>query len=47
MKVSDFSVNVAKKEAKKRQVSIAQIKEILKVINDLTNGELYKLIRKL
>ena len=45
MKVSDFSVLVAKKEGKKKQVSIAQIKEILKICNVLLNGEFYNLIR--
>jgi hypothetical protein len=38
---------VAKNEALKKQVNIAQIKEILKVINAIVGGELYKLIRKL
>ena len=47
MKVSDFSVIVAQKEGKKKQVSIAQIKEILKIINDLLGGDLYKSIRLL
>jgi len=47
MKVTDFSVLVAEKEGKKRQVSIAQIKEILRVINELLGGDLYKSIRLL
>ena len=47
MKITDFSECVAKREKKKKQVSIAQIKEILKVINELLDGELYKLIRKM
>jgi hypothetical protein len=47
MKVSDFAVKVAKKEGKKREVNIAQIKEILRVINDLTAGALYRFIRGL
>lgn len=47
MKITDFSVLVAIREGKKRQVSIAQIKEILKVINDLLGGDLYKSIRLL
>lgn len=46
MQVSKFSELVAKSEGKKQQVNIAQIKEILKVANDLLGGELYKLIRK-
>lgn len=47
MKVSDFSVLVAKIEGKKKQVSIAQIKEILKIINDLLGGDVYKSIKLL
>jgi len=47
MKVTDFSQLVAIKEDGKIQVSIAQIKEILKETNILLDGELYKMIRKL
>lgn len=45
MKVSDFAVEVSKLEGKKKQVNIAQIKEILKIVNNLTAGVLYKAIR--
>ena len=47
MNINDFSVKVAKKEGGKKSVNIAQIKEILKVVNGLLKGELYKLIRKI
>lgn len=47
MKVSDFAILVSKKEGKKKQVNIAQIKEILKVSDAITKGLLYKLIRSL
>lgn len=47
MLVSDFAVKVSKLEGKKKQVNIAQIKELLKVVNGLLGGELYKLIRKM
>lgn len=46
MKVTDFNKKIAKIEGKKRQVSIAQIAEISRIINKLTNGEFYKIIRK-
>ena len=46
MKITTFSELVAKKEGKKKQVNIGQIKEILKIINALLNGEVYRLIRK-
>jgi hypothetical protein len=45
MKISDFAREVTKLEGKKKQVNIAQIKEILKVINELTKGEFYKMVR--
>lgn len=47
MKITDFAVEVSKIEGKKKQVNIAQIKEILKVINELMGGLLYKEIRKI
>ena len=47
MKVSKFSERVTKIEGKKKQISIAQVKEALKVTNDLLAGGLYKLIRAL
>lgn len=46
MTISKFAQQVAKDEGKLKQVNIAQIKELLKVINTLTSGELYKIIRK-
>jgi hypothetical protein len=47
MKITDFSVAVAELEGMKVQVSIAQIKEILRIVNEQLNGDLYKLIKKL
>jgi len=47
MKVSDFAVRIALGEKGKKEVNIAQIKEILKVVNEELCGNLYKLIRKL
>lgn len=47
MKITDFAAKVAKLEKKKRQVDITQIKEILRVINDLTGKEFYKIVRKI
>lgn len=46
MTIHEFSIKVAKLEGKKKQVSIAQIKEIMRIINRLLGGQLYKLIRK-
>jgi hypothetical protein len=47
MTINQFAVNVASREGKKKSISIAQIKEVLKVVNDLTCGELYKIIRRM
>jgi len=45
--VHDFATEVAWNEGGKKQVDIAQIKEILKVTNELLSGGLYRLIRNL
>jgi hypothetical protein len=45
MKISDFALKVAKYEGKKKQVNIAQIKEVLNVVNSILRGALYKLVR--
>ena len=45
MKINDFAVKIAGLEGGKKQVSIAQIKEILKIVNGLLDGQVYKLIK--
>ena len=45
MRVTEFNRVVSQHEGKKEQISIAQIAEVCRVINFLTGGELYKLIR--
>ena len=49
MKVTDFAVLVTQHEGMKKEVNIAQIKEVLKVVDDLLKGDehggLYKQIR--
>ena len=45
MKVTTFAEIVCAVEGKKKQVNIAQIKEVLKVVNVLLDGALYKKIR--
>jgi len=47
MKVTKFAELVALHEKKKKQVNIGQIKEILKVVNTILDGELYKKVREL
>lgn len=46
MNINDFARAVTLKEAGKKQVSIAQVKEVLKAANEKLNGELYRLIQK-
>ncbi len=47
MKITDFTRRVANMESKKVQVNIAQIAEILKIVNAMLGGALYKMIRKI
>jgi hypothetical protein len=47
MKVTEFAEVVADLEGKKKQISIAQIKEVLKIINTVTDGMLYMFIREM
>lgn len=48
MTINEFAKIVAKGEGKLKQVNIAQIKEVLRVVNMLLGGnELYKMIRKI
>ena len=46
MKITQFTKMVAKGEGKLKQVNIAQIAEVLKVINKLLGGALYRAIRE-
>ena len=45
MNINQFAKRVAQEEGQKKQVNIAQIKEILAVVNRLTRGILYQIIR--
>lgn len=45
MNINDFAKQVTLTEGLKKQVSIAQVKEILKIINKKTFGILYLVIR--
>ncbi len=47
MNITEFNRILTEAEGKKVSISIAQINEIIKLTNELTNGELYKLIRKI
>lgn len=43
--IRDFAREVSKYEGGKVNLPIAQISEVLRVINDRTNGEFYKFIK--
>jgi len=45
MNINEFARNVTIEESGKQEVSIAQVKEILRIINKLTGGVLYLVIR--
>lgn len=45
MKISEFRSLVASEEGLKKEMNIAQISEALSVINELTEGVLYCVIR--
>ena len=47
MKITDFAKKVTDAEGLKKEVNIAQVLEILKVINKLTFGILYLVVKLL
>ena len=47
MRVTDFRRLVARSEGQKEEMSIAQISEVLRIINNLLSGAVYRLIRQL
>ncbi len=46
MNINDFAKKVTLMEGKKREISIAQVKEVLSIVNKLLKGALYKTVRK-
>ena len=46
MTVNEFARLVTLEEGKEKSLSIAQVKEVLTLTNDLLDGELYRLVRK-
>jgi hypothetical protein len=47
MRVTDFQKLIARSEGQKEEMSIAQISEVLRIVNHLLGGAVYLLIRKL
>ena len=51
MKVSEFAELVAERESGKKEISIAQIKEVVKITKDIikeeTDIDIYSIIRKM
>ena len=44
--INTVAAIVTKREGLKKSMTIAQVKEVLKIVNSVTSGELYKLLRK-
>jgi len=44
MKITKFNKMVCEKEGGKEELTIAQISEVIKIANELTNGVLYNVI---
>ena len=47
VKVTTFATRVAMEEGQKKSISIAQILEVLRIVNKLLGGALYQAIRRL
>ncbi len=47
MNINNFALEITEIEGGKVQVNIAQVKEILRIINDKTNGKFYELLREI
>ena len=45
MTINEFAKKVTLKEGGKKSISIAQVKEVLKITNDLLGGALYSIIK--
>ena len=44
MKITEFNKMVCEREGGEKQINIAQISEVIKIANELTNGVLYGVI---
>lgn len=47
MKITEFTKAITEHEGKKKNLDIAQIGEVIRLVNEMTGGELYKIIRKM
>ena len=46
MKVTDYNRKVSGREGKKVELTIAQIAEVNRINNELTDGQFYRLVRR-
>lgn len=44
MKITEFNKLVCEREGQKEELSIAQVAEVMKIVDELTNGVLYNVI---
>jgi hypothetical protein len=47
MTINEFAKEVTLQEGLKKSINVAQVKEVLRIVNKLLNNQLYKLIKKL
>ena len=47
MNLNELAKLIAKKEKGRKEISIAQIKEVLAILNDITKGMFYKIVKAL
>lgn len=47
MDLNEFAKKVTLAEGLKKPISIAQVKEVLRIVNKKTEGVLYSIVRKL
>jgi len=45
MKITEFNKMVCEREGGKEELTIAQVAEVIKITNELTNGVLYNVIK--
>lgn len=47
MKITEFTKAITEHEGKKKNLDIAQISEVVRLVNEMTGGELYKMVKKM
>lgn len=45
MSINEFARRVTEREGGAKSLSIAQVKEVLRIVNEMTNGLLYAIVK--